>query len=337
MFRRIDLTELRFRLTRPENPANVRAMALICFAAAALLLFGLLANADNLPVRKESRALTTAVTASAGVLYWILAPRFRAWMLHVIILIGLGWGCIGLTLMDSSIGSALTILSILWTCLLIGTIYKPPVARAYGVLVLLGIAYALSSTPVDAAESMLVGLSFGLTIIVTMEILSRTSSRLREEATHDPLTGLLNRKGLEEAVYRTERLSLRNREPTALVHIDLDAFKTVNDSEGHLAGDRVLVRCAEVWSAGIRPQDVLARAGGDEFVLLVAGADVEQAEHTLRRLTDVSPASFTYGIAVAAPGESIEAKMVDADSRLIEAKKSRTKFAPMIASPTTMP
>lgn len=333
MPQRADLAALRAQLVRPADTMPVRAMALISFASAGLLLFGLLINPEDLPVSEERRSITVTITVLAGAGYWIFARHFRVWMLHAIITAGLIWGCFGLSQMDSSIGSAMTILSIFWTCLLIGTIYTPPVARIYGAFIFVGIAVALRGTTETVAENTLMTFGFGLTIFVTMELLSRTSSRLRNEAIHDSLTGLLNRKGLEDAAGTAVRLAMRNDEPLTIVSFDLDNFKAVNDREGHLAGDRLLVSCAEHWSANIRPQDVLARPGGDEFVLLLPGADASAAEMTMRRLTESSPVSFSYGIAVAHPGDSIEAKMIEADGQLIESKAERRQPAADPATP----
>lgn len=301
-------------------------MALICLATSALLLFGLLVNGENLPVSEERRRIAIAAAAIIGVLIWAFAMRFRAWMLHGIILLGLAAGCVGLSGMQTSIGAAMTILSIFWTCLLIGSIYPPPVARVYGALVICGIAGAFhAGDAVDDLEALVISIGYGLTIVVTMELLSRTSSRLREEAIRDPLTGLLNRKGLAEAAMRAMRVAFRTWEPVAIASFDLDDFKAVNDHEGHIAGDRLLVKCAEHWNDSIRPQDVLARPGGDEFVLILPGAGAEETEVILGRLARSSPVGFSHGIAVAMPGDSIEDKLREADAALIRAKADRRR------------
>lgn len=315
-----DRAELRERLNRPADTMPVRAMALICFSSAALLLFGLLFNAENLPTGKGTRATTTAITAGAGVIYWVFARHFRAWMLQAIISIGLFWGFYGLAHMNTQIGSAMTILTIFWTCLLIGSIYRPSVARVYGLVTFIGIAIGLHLSPAATAENSLMAFSFGLTFVVTMEIMSRTSTRLREDATHDPLTGLLNRNGFDEAASRAVRVALRRSEPIAVASLDLNEFKAVNDRQGHEAGDRILAECAAVWSENVRAQDILGRYGGDEFVLLLPGATKEEAEALLERLQGLSPAPFSFGVAIAEPGDSIEARLRDADAELIKTK-----------------
>ena len=320
MPRREKLSELRLHLTGPADTMPVRAMALICFAAASLLILRVVLDPENLPVSAEQRLIGVAVITSAGILCWVFARHFRVWMLHLIIAMGLISGFYGLSQITTSIGSAMTILTIFWTCLLIGSIFRPPLARIYGGFTFIGIAIGLRGTSATTGENLVMALGFGLTLIVTLELLSRTSSQLRDDATRDPLTGLLNRKGLAEAASQVARLSLRTGEPVAVVQFDLNDFKSVNDREGHQAGDRLLTHCAESWMSNIRPQDVLARYGGDEFVLLLPGTGPEEADAAMRRLGDSSPASFSYGIAIANPGDPFEVKLSEADARLIQAK-----------------
>jgi diguanylate cyclase (GGDEF)-like protein len=120
-------------------------------------------------------------------------------------------------------------------------------------------------------------------------------------ATHDTLTGLANRIALNDAA--TDIRTSTARSVTALV-IDLDHFKDVNDEFGHAAGDEVLVAVARRMGRVIRVEDVLARTGGDEFVVLVSGADADQrAAALVERLRTVITSPIrgtrgTYGVGV---------------------------------------
>ncbi|MEF7613484.1 diguanylate cyclase [Aquincola sp. MAHUQ-54] len=106
----------------------------------------------------------------------------------------------------------------------------------------------------------------------TLEDVSHARSQreaLSWESTHDTLTELVNRREFERRL--TERVEWPHAEPSCALFIDLDAFKTVNDTAGHAAGDRVLVDVAQRLQAQVRGTDTLARLGGDEFAVLLAG------------------------------------------------------------------
>ncbi len=103
--------------------------------------------------------------------------------------------------------------------------------------------------------------------------------RFRRDAEHDPLTGLLNRRSLERHV---DRLT-SSGERFALLFVDIDHFKRINDEFGHEAGDDVLRTVAERMADGIRPGDLLGRYGGEEFLILVTGAGRESARLVAER------------------------------------------------------
>jgi len=112
-------------------------------------------------------------------------------------------------------------------------------------------------------------------------LLGRSYNHLRSELANlvmsDTLTGCLNRRGLEHAIHQAIRVAVRRGGEIALLAIDIDHFKAINDTAGHLAGDAVLRELAELLSQSSRAGDVVARVGGEEFVVLLPGADNETA------------------------------------------------------------
>lgn len=168
--------------------------------------------------------------------------------------------------------------------------------------------------------------------------LAQALERIQLLATHDELTGLTNRRAATERM--REELALRTRqlqgaEPLlTVVLIDIDHFKRVNDELGHAAGDEVLRRFAAACQAVVRTGELLARWGGEEFLLLMpaaGGAQGVAAAMRLReqlrrtRFDDVHPGlavSFSAGVAECGSGDELEAAIARADAALYEAKRS---------------
>jgi len=111
-------------------------------------------------------------------------------------------------------------------------------------------------------------------------------------ARYDPLTGLPNRAFLQERAARALERSRLGGEAMAVVFIDLDHFKNVNDSLGHRIGDRLLVEVATRFESALRENDTLARIGGDEFVMLLPATDARAAAQVVRRLVDLAERPF---------------------------------------------
>jgi diguanylate cyclase (GGDEF)-like protein len=166
-------------------------------------------------------------------------------------------------------------------------------------------------------------LIFGIAAITGAEMLSRGITSIRDAAVTDPLTGLQNRSGLWEECERAITICRRLDQPLTLVHIDLDGFKEVNDREGHAEGDRILRLCAERWAGVIRAGDTLARIGGDEFLLVLPGSDVEAARDLMEVLQEVSPIEWCFGAAQLGPDEDTQDCIDRADAELYEAKRAR--------------
>ena len=159
---------------------------------------------------------------------------------------------------------------------------------------------------------------------------------LREQALHDPLTGLYNRRYLQEALDREVRRAVRKQTPVGLIMLDVDNFKKLNDTLGHTAGDALLRAIATLLQTRVRAADVLCRYGGDEFAIVMPEASLEdtmkRAEELRQgatRLTIEMSGRIVDGVtislgAAAFPhhGSNLDALIKEADSALYAAKKA---------------
>jgi diguanylate cyclase (GGDEF)-like protein len=118
-------------------------------------------------------------------------------------------------------------------------------------------------------------------------------------------------------------LASRGKRVFVLAMLDMDDFKVVNDTRGHLAGDALLIELAQTWQAQLRRSDVLSRFGGDEFALLMPGTTRQQGEHLLARIRAAHPASWSAGTVEWNGDDSFEQMLRRADRNLYEAKATR--------------
>ncbi|HQR48589.1 MAG TPA: EAL domain-containing protein [Steroidobacteraceae bacterium] len=164
--------------------------------------------------------------------------------------------------------------------------------------------------------------------------------QLRKLAFHDPLTLLANRSLFWNRVEHALALSQRSRQRVAVMFLDLDNFKNVNDSMGHDAGDRLLQAAAQRLIMSTRPSDTVARLGGDEFAILLEGIGTEtDIEHIAAPITEAfnrpllvdgreTDASASIGVACSQPGDDAEQLLRNADIAMYHAKASgKARFA----------
>lgn len=149
--------------------------------------------------------------------------------------------------------------------------------------------------------------------------------QLHLKATRDPLTDVLNFRGLVEKLTVDIARANRFHEPLSLVIIDFDLLKTINDQHGHKYGDYVLSKTVAKWRSTVREYDTVARLGGDEFAIILPRTAAADAKKVFERLEKSTEFSWSYGIAQLQPSDTVTSLMSKADKQLYEAKKYRRK------------
>lgn len=160
--------------------------------------------------------------------------------------------------------------------------------------------------------------------------------KVQDMARHDSLTGLPNRRALEEQLPQDMARARRAGSPLCVAIVDIDHFKNYNDTHGHLAGDEVLRACAAAWDESLRGEDAIVRFGGEEFLVLLPRTDAEEAGEIIERLRTRTPMGQTCsaGLACWDFSESIDDLLSRADQALYLAKaggRDRLAAAPLHA------
>ncbi|RQO81459.1 GGDEF domain-containing protein [Acidovorax sp. FJL06] len=184
------------------------------------------------------------------------------------------------------------------------------------------------------------------------EALAQALDINRELATRDELTGLLNRRAMLDLMQLEHRRSLRSGRPLLLAQLDIDHFKPINDQHGHAMGDRALQAFAGTVRASVRDTDVLARWGGEEFVLMLCDTPLDDARELLERVrlavealeiphaTGTLRMSVSAGVALHMAGDTVVHTLERADQALYTAKalgRNRWVVAPSGPRPAAGP
>lgn len=166
--------------------------------------------------------------------------------------------------------------------------------------------------------------SLVITSVILGELIGAYKRRLEESTLTDPLCGVWNKRGFALMLDRASQVANRRNRRASVLFCDLDDFKRVNDELGHAGGDHVLKLFGSQLIEKSRPQDIVARVGGDEFVLLMLDTNISEALQVALRLqaeVDITP--WSYGIAELREGEKPEQVLARADSLMFEHKRGR--------------
>jgi diguanylate cyclase (GGDEF)-like protein len=230
-------------------------------------------------------------------------------------------------------GAVLYLWPVLWTTFFFGR------RGAIAIVACVGVAHAITLLLLPAASSypgrwLDVMVSASVVAAVMLTLVRRNDlllAQLAGEARTDPLTGLLNRRGFQERSSLELAHARRQGHPIAVVMLDIDHFKRINDDWGHEMGDRVLAHLGELLATHSRDIDVAARIGGEEFVVLLPGcasADAESFAERVRQALAANESSglprigLSAGILAAVTPSTIEAMLQGADFALYDAKRA---------------
>ncbi len=182
----------------------------------------------------------------------------------------------------------------------------------------------------------------------TMESLLFLLRDSEQRSSRDGLTKIFNRNYMNEVLeMHIERVHRQQAKGGALVYIDLDAFKPINDVYGHAAGDAALIKAASTLHDEVRKIDVAARMGGDEFAVFLADADEQQAQYMTQRLRTIfSKLSFEWqgkelpirasiGMTTIQEGQSLEEIYAAGDAAMYDVKKGKSSSRQTIVLPAT--
>jgi diguanylate cyclase (GGDEF)-like protein len=222
------------------------------------------------------------------------------------------------------------------------------VGVAYSIVLMLAVAFGIDAGAViDDPPLVIAPLALMISLAMFQTVLMRSDVKYRAEAVIDPLTGMLNRKALALRVDELEQQSLVTKQPVGLVVGDIDHFKRINDTDGHSTGDAVLKDVAYELRQTLRAFDLFYRIGGEEFLVLLPGADAltsRRVAEELRVAIAATPrggrsVTMSFGVAASANGDHFdyESAFAEADRALYEAKRSgRNRVCPPPAGDVTI-
>lgn len=330
------------RTVAGESRLQSRALAVLMTCGGLVVVLATMLSPPTGATQAGLYAVGAVALALGGVTFvW---PSHRVWTPHVLFAGGTGLICLGAYFAGAA--SGLYSAMLVWLVVVAASFFSPRAVTAHVAWILLasGATLATVGELPGSSAAMRWGVG-GALLVIAATVMGRiaadrrsTEERLRAEiaererlqrelehlAAHDPLTGVANRRRLAQELDRQIARARRERTPLSVVTLDVDELKEHNDVHGHAAGDRLLKHVASTWAAAVRPGDLIARTGGDEFVALLPDCSHAAAERLAARLRGEVAAACgcSAGTACWDGRESADELLARADSTMYDAKRA---------------
>jgi diguanylate cyclase (GGDEF)-like protein len=313
----IDPVAVPSRRSRSRSPEVKALTALLCGAAVCLGAGVLVPMTPDAPRALGSVFIAVALAMAAAT--WFLADRRPRGVLLAEACAACVLNSVLVSRSATAGGAIADAFAYVWLTVYVAAFF-PRAWWPYGLLVATAFGGGLVASGLPGLLSAWMVLS--VSVLMAGFVVAMVSRAMLGRMSTDALTGTLNRSGLHDAAHR---LRLRRRRDTPIVTVaalDLDGFKAVNDANGHATGDRLLAEATAAWRSALRSDDVLARTGGDEFIVLMPNTAPTEAHAVLTRLRDAHPVAWSAGIAPWEADEPLAACIERADAALYEDKQS---------------
>lgn len=233
---------------------------------------------------------------------------------------------IGLLFHDQLVAQMWSVVPLMFVAMLIRTWHSVHVSRAACTAMTVSALSALLYAPAPIPPFWLI--IYATCIFSAAEVAGMINAALLDAAYRDPLTGVWNRAGLHRHTSPLLARARRRSEALAVLMIDVDDFKSVNDRHGHHAGDDVLTGLATRLLQLAPKRSVIARMGGDEFVVITAGCAEHQIAVLANGVVDGHPAQVTCGYVIGSPSAPLEELIDAADADLYRRKRGKRRVDP---------
>lgn len=309
---------LRYAPASPSAAATTLGL-LYCFGGLACLLGAQFPMSPHLAIRLSQ--FLGIVSFAIAVPLLTLRHRINTTILNAAVVESTVMVSILVARTGDAVGVVLPGVFYVFLALTAAYFFPPTLARAQA-----GLAAAGFSAGVLASGVPNLLVPWFVTVVAVLggaELLLHFVAQLHLQAALDPLTGLANRACFQLAAERELARAGRGRARFSVALLDLDNFKVVNDTYGHVAGDALLTELAEAWQSQLRGADLLARYGGDEFALIMPDTDPDEAAQVLGRLRAAHPAPWSVGLVTWDGETELNQLLQHADQDLYRAKTSR--------------